>query len=59
MNETLQTKNCLITGATGGLGIEIAKEFAKNDCNLFLTGQNKEKLIELKKEIDWNKKILK
>ena len=56
MNQTLQTKNCLITGATGGLGIEIAKEFAKNGCNLFLTGQNKEKLIELKNEIELQQK---
>ena len=59
MNQTLQTKNCLITGATGGLGIEIAKEFAKNGCNLFLTGQNKEKLIELKKEIELEQKNIK
>ena len=50
--ETLQNKNCLITGATGGLGKEIAKEFAKNNCNLFLTSRSDEKLQNLKKEIE-------
>ena len=51
MNQILQGKNCLITGATGGLGKEIVKEFAKNGCNLFLTGRNKEKLNSLKNEL--------
>jgi len=54
MNPSLQDKNCLITGATGGLGKEIAKEFAKNGCNVFLTGQNNEKLVSLKKELENN-----
>jgi len=52
MNQILQGKNCLITGATGGLGKEIAKEFAKNGCNLFLTGRNNEKLSSLKNELE-------
>jgi len=47
MNQILRGKNCLITGATGGLGKEIAKEFAKNGCNLFLTGRNNDKLNSL------------
>jgi len=51
MNQILKGKNCLITGATGGLGKEIAKEFAKNNCNLFLTGRNDEKLNSLKNEL--------
>ena len=51
MNQILQGKNCLITGATGGLGKEIVKEFAKNGCNLFLTGRNNEKLNSLKNEL--------
>ena len=33
----LSDKNCLVTGATGGLGREIAKLFVKKNCNLFLT----------------------
>ena len=52
MNQILRGKNCLITGATGGLGKEIAKEFAKNGCNLFLTGRNNEKLSSLKNEFE-------
>ena len=51
MNQILKGKNCLITGATGGLGKEIAKEFAKNSCNLFLTGRNDEELNSLKNEL--------
>ena len=37
---TLSDKNCLITGATGGLGKEIAKLFVKKNCNLFLMGHS-------------------
>jgi len=55
MNQILQGKNCLITGATGGLGKEIVKEFAKNGCNLFLTGRNNEKLNSLKNELENDK----
>ena len=50
-NEILKNKNCLITGATGGLGKEIVIELAKKKCNLFLTGTNKIKLENLKLEI--------
>ena len=59
MNQILQEKNCLITGATGGLGKEIAKEFAKNDCNLFLTGRNNEKLNTIKNELENSKNKIK
>ena len=51
MNQILKGKNCLITGSTGGLGKEIAKEFAENGCNLFLTGRNDKKLNSLKNEL--------
>jgi len=40
-NSVLRNKNCFITGATGGLGKEIAYHFAKYDCNLFLTSNEK------------------
>jgi len=50
-NKILKNKNCLITGATGGLGREIAIEMAKKNCNLFLIGRNKIKIEELKSEI--------
>ena len=47
----LKNKNCLITGATGGLGREIAIEMAKKGCNLFLTSKE-EDLEQLKVEIE-------
>ena len=49
----LKNKNCLITGATGGLGREIAMELAKKGCNLFLTSKE-ESLEQLKSEIQKN-----
>jgi len=48
----LNNKNCLLTGATGGLGKEIAKRLLQNNCNLFLTGRNNHNLLKLKKELD-------
>jgi len=42
--KTLAGKNVFISGATGGIGKEIAISLAKKKCNLFLTGSNKEKL---------------
>jgi len=47
----LSDKNCLITGATGGLGREIAKLFVEKNCNLFLTGTNNSKLSALSDEL--------
>jgi short-subunit dehydrogenase len=41
----------LITGASTGIGKELAKEFAKNHHNLILIARNKSKLEELKKEL--------
>lgn len=48
IKELLRNKNCLITGATGGVGSVLATSFAKNDCNLLLTGKNAKKLKSLK-----------
>tara|TARA_B100000676_G_scaffold110529_3_gene110455 strand:+ start:724 stop:1473 length:750 start_codon:yes stop_codon:yes gene_type:complete len=50
-NNILKNKNCLITGATGGIGKEIAKELAAHSCNLFLTSTNKTKLSKLKTQL--------
>ena len=50
-NKIFEGKKCIITGATGGLGKQIAIEFAQAGCNLFLTGRNNEKLELLKKEL--------
>jgi 3-oxoacyl-[acyl-carrier protein] reductase len=44
----LKNKNCLITGATGGIGKEISIQLATQSCNLFLTGRDKRKLESLK-----------
>lgn len=46
----LKNKNCLVTGAAGGLGREISIEMAKKGCNLFLTSKE-ENLEELRSEI--------
>jgi short-subunit dehydrogenase len=51
MSNILKNKNCLITGATGGIGKEIANELAKNSCNLFLTSTNNAKLLKLKNQL--------
>lgn len=42
----------LITGATGGLGIEFAKQFAALGRPLVLSGRSKDKLDELAKTLD-------
>jgi len=47
----LKDKNCLITGATGGIGKEICKQLANYSCNLFLTSTNTKKLKKLKDEL--------
>jgi 3-oxoacyl-[acyl-carrier protein] reductase len=44
-------KNCLIIGASGGIGNAITKKLADQNYNLFLIGKNKNKLLKLKKEI--------
>jgi len=51
MTNILKNKNCLITGATGGIGKEIANELAKHSCNLFLTSTNNAKLLKLKNQL--------
>ena len=40
MNTILKNKNCLVTGATGGIGKHIVKLLLKNQCNVFLTSKN-------------------
>ncbi|HBP44095.1 MAG TPA: short-chain dehydrogenase, partial [Clostridiales bacterium] len=44
-------KTVLITGATGGIGRNLAKVFAINGYNLVLTSTNLEKLETLKNEL--------
>jgi len=50
----LKNKNVLITGASGGLGSALAKEYFKKGCNLFLTGYTLEKLSDLCEELQQN-----
>lgn len=49
---SLKGKICFISGAAGGLGECVAKRFAKEGCNLFLTDINDEKLEKLKNDIE-------
>jgi short-subunit dehydrogenase len=44
-------KTALITGASSGIGLEFARIFAANNCNLVLTARNKSALEELAAEL--------
>lgn len=48
----LEKKNCLITGATGGLGSNLAEVLLENNCNIFLTAKNDSKLKKLKETLE-------
>ena len=45
-------KNCVVVGASGGIGNAITKKLVEENYNLFLIGKNKKKLLKLKKEIE-------
>jgi NAD(P)-dependent dehydrogenase (short-subunit alcohol dehydrogenase family) len=47
VRDVLRGKRCLITGATGGLGKEIAREFAASGAHLFLTSRDASRLVAL------------
>ena len=47
----LKGKNCVITGATGGIGKEIAYQLAEKNCNLFLIARNEKKLKTLQNKL--------
>src|SRR5687767_11550322 len=46
-----------ITGATSGIGKSTAGIFAKNGHDLLITGRRKERLSDLKRELETNYKI--
>jgi NADP-dependent 3-hydroxy acid dehydrogenase YdfG len=45
-------KTVLITGATSGIGLATAREFAKHNYDLVLTGRRKERLKEIRDELE-------
>lgn len=49
--ENSNVKHALITGATSGIGYELAKLFAKENYNLVLVGRNEDTLKETAKEM--------
>ena len=51
MEELLKNKTAIITGATSGMGREIAIQFAKEGANVVVTGRREENLISLTEEI--------
>ena len=44
---SLKDKTVLITGASGGIGQEIARHMSRQGADLILTGTNEEKLNSL------------
>jgi short-subunit dehydrogenase len=51
------TKTALITGASNGIGLELARIHAQKGDNLVLVARNKEKLDELKNELEGKYKV--
>ncbi len=49
--EVLNEKSALITGATGGIGKEIAHELAARGCNLFIPGRDQKLLGQLQADL--------
>lgn len=55
--ESQNVKHALITGATSGIGYELAKIFAQNGYNLVLVARNEENLREVAREFEQNGRI--
>lgn len=51
MNFELQNQRILVTGATSGIGLDIAQALAELGAELVLFGRNREKLAELKQAL--------
>jgi NAD(P)-dependent dehydrogenase (short-subunit alcohol dehydrogenase family) len=47
----LENKNCIIYGAGGGIGGGVARTFAREGANLFLTGRTRDSLEALAEEV--------
>ncbi|KAG0304233.1 hypothetical protein BGZ98_005774 [Dissophora globulifera] len=52
MNQRLQGKNVLITGASSGIGEACARHFAQAGSNLMLAARRQERLSSLKQELE-------
>ena len=48
---SLENKNIIVTGASGGIGNSIVEKLHENGANILATGTRVEKLEELKKKI--------
>src|SRR3989344_956343 len=48
----LQDKAVMVTGASSGLGEALAREFAREGCNVYLAARNEEKLRQLAAEME-------
>ena len=57
MKDDLIGKNALITGASSGIGKDIAYIMAEKGINLFLLARREEALIKIKKDLESNFKI--
>ncbi len=53
----LEGKNCLVTGATGGIGQAVAFQLASHKSNLFLTATNPDKLHALQERLQHGQEI--
>ncbi len=58
MQVNIQNQNILITGATGGIGKAIVKNFDGDNNNLLIIGTNEDKLNALSQELESSTKYL-
>ena len=58
MNQITQVSNyTLITGASGGIGLALAEQFAMNKHNLFLVSRDEDKLKQISENLTINHKV--
>ena len=50
----MPAKNCLITGATSGIGLEASKILAQQGYDLILVSRSESKLSDLSKNLEEN-----
>ena len=48
---TSQRRTALITGASRGIGLAIARKFAQQGCNLIITGRDEKSLQKVSREL--------